>query len=79
MNKSGENGLIGPGSNSYGTDDNYPIELHNRVDLFSPAQKAIYSAMIEVEKLPASEVLTCAVSLLEQALGKVTKYRQNKI
>ena len=39
----------------------------NRLDLNTPAELAIYNAMVEVEKCGASESLTKAVTLLQDA------------
>lgn len=46
----------------------------NRIDLYTPAEKAIYNAMLEVEKMPPSVHLTDAVVLLEQAKNKVADF-----
>lgn len=45
--------------------DGFP--RRNRLDLNTPAELAIYNAMAEVEKCGASESLTKAVTLLEDA------------
>jgi len=44
------------------------------VDLFTPAETAIYEAMVAVEKVGAHPLLTDAVVLLGQARGKVADY-----
>lgn len=46
----------------------------SRLDLNTPAEKAIYDAMQEVEKMAADERLTDAVELLQQAHDKVADY-----
>lgn len=51
----------------------------NRIDLMSPAEKAIYDAMQEVEKMPADVRLTDAVELLQQAKNKVSDYVDDAI
>jgi hypothetical protein len=45
-----------------------------RIDLNTPAERAIYDAMIEVEKLPADVRLTEAVTLLGKARDAVADY-----
>ena len=50
------------------------MERRNRLDLISKAELAIYNAMQEVEKLPASEKLTDAVVLLSNAKNKVADF-----
>lgn len=40
----------------------------------TPAEKAIYNAMQEVEAMPADERLTDAVELLQEAHNKVADY-----
>ena len=45
-----------------------------RLDLATPAEKAIFDAMQIVEELPADERLTDAVTLLQQAQDKVADY-----
>lgn len=46
----------------------------NRVDLWTPAEKAIQAAVDEVEKAGADPLLTDAVILLSQARSKVADY-----
>tara|TARA_R110002051_G_scaffold155107_1_gene227218 strand:+ start:480 stop:866 length:387 start_codon:yes stop_codon:yes gene_type:complete len=46
----------------------------NRIDLLTPAEKAIYDAMQKVEELPADERLTYAVCLLQDAQNKVADF-----
>ena len=43
----------------------------SRLDLNTPAEKAIRDAMTEVEKLPASEDQTLTIILLQRAFDKV--------
>lgn len=50
------------------------IPRRNRLDLNVPAEKAIYDAMQEVEKLPADVRLTEAVSLLAKAKDLVSDF-----
>lgn len=45
-----------------------------RIDLNTPAELAIRKAMEEVEKLPASELLTDAVVKLEEARNLVADF-----
>lgn len=45
-----------------------------RIDLYVPAEKAIYDAMQEVEKVGAAIELTEAVDLLQQAQNKVADF-----
>lgn len=45
-----------------------------RLDLLTPAEKAIYDAVQEVEKVGADPLLTDAVVLLQQARDKVADY-----
>ncbi len=45
-----------------------------RLDLFTPAEKAIYDAAMEVEKVGADVKLTDAVILLQQARSLVADY-----
>ena len=46
----------------------------NRIDLFTPAEKAIYDAMQEVEKMAADTRLKEATILLDKARGKVADF-----
>ena len=46
----------------------------SRIDLLTPAEKAIYDAMQEVEEMAADERLTDAVCLLQDAQNKVADY-----
>lgn len=50
------------------------IPRRARVDLWSPAERAINDAMAEVEKLPPDTGLTDAVILLQNAQRKVADY-----
>jgi hypothetical protein len=50
------------------------IPRRNRLDLSTPAEKAIYDAMQEVEKLPADVKLTEAVTLLAKAKDLVSDF-----
>lgn len=50
------------------------IPRRNRLDLNTPAEKAIYNAMQEVEKLGANVKLTEAVALLGKAKNLVGDY-----
>lgn len=50
------------------------IPRRNRIELFTPAEKVIYEAMQEVEKLSADVRLTEAVVLLEKAQNKVADF-----
>lgn len=50
------------------------VARRNRLDLNAPAEKAIYDAMQEVEKLPADEKLTEAVILLSKAKDLVSDF-----
>lgn len=46
----------------------------NRLDLNVPAEKAIYEAMQEIEKMPPSEILTEAIILLAKAKELVSDF-----
>jgi len=50
------------------------IPRRARLDLNTPAEKAIYDAMQEVEKMPADEKLTEAVILLGKARDLVADF-----
>ena len=50
------------------------IPRRNRLDLNVPAEKAIYDAMQEVEKLPADVKLTEALTLLAKAKDLVSDF-----
>ena len=50
-----------------------------RLDLFTPAEKAIYDAVGEVEKAGAHPLLTEAVILLQKARDKVADYVDQEI
>ena len=52
--------------------DEFP--RRNRLDLNTPAEKSIYDAMQEVEKLGADVRLTNAVNLLVQARNLVADF-----
>lgn len=49
-----------------------------RLDLMTTAEKAIYNAVLEVEKLPPDIRLTEAVMLLSRAREKVADYIDDK-
>lgn len=53
-----------------------PTHLYRRMnlELNTPAERAIYEAMQEVEKLPAHHLLTWAVTKLEEARKLVADY-----
>jgi hypothetical protein len=53
-------------------DNDFP--RRNRLDLNEPVELAIYNAMQEVEKLPADERLTRAVTLLSEARNLVADF-----
>lgn len=57
------------------------INIPRRVNLheFTPAEKAIYKAASEVEKMGADVLLTDAVILLQQAQDKVADYVDAKL
>lgn len=46
----------------------------NDILQFTPAEKAIYDAIGEVEKMPAHPLLTDAVFLLQEAKNKVADF-----
>lgn len=50
------------------------IPRRNRLDLNTPAEKAIYDAMQEVEKAGADVKLTEAINLLSKAKDLVADY-----
>lgn len=50
------------------------FQRRSRLDLNTPAEKAIYDAMQEVEKLPADVKLTEAVTLLAKAKDLVSDF-----
>ena len=105
MLKSGQDGLIGPGSNNYGKDSlteklqqqqadrlrtqalNTPPDTQSnkglkkddvprrcRIDLYTPAEKAIYDAAQVVEGMDADVRLTDAVNTLWKAKDLVADY-----
>ena len=53
---------------------NYKVPRRCRIDLHSPAEKAILDAMQVVEGMEAHEKLTEAAVLLQQALDRVSDY-----
>lgn len=53
---------------------NNEIPRRSRIDLLVPAEKAIYDAMQEVEKLAADMRLTEAIILLDKARAKVADF-----
>lgn len=57
-------------------ESNEPMRRNN-LDVMAPAEKAIYDAMQEVEKVGAHYLLTEAVNLLSQAREKVADYVDN--
>lgn len=57
---------------------NNSIPRRNRIDLYTPAELAIYNAMAEVEKMPADEKLTEAVMFLQKAKDCVSDYVDKK-
>jgi hypothetical protein len=58
------------------TTDQFP--RRNRMDLWTPAEKAIQEAVNEVEKAGADVRLTDAVILLQQAKNKVADFVDGK-
>lgn len=54
------------------------IPRRSRLDLNTPAEKAIYDAMQEVEKLPADVKLTEVVTLLAKAKDLVSDFVDEK-
>ena len=54
------------------------FQRRSRLDLNTPAEKAIYDAMQEVEKLPADVKLTEAVTLLAKAKDLVSDFVDEK-
>lgn len=52
--------------------DQFPRRI--RMDLWTPAEKAIYEALREVEKLPPDSQLTEAVILLQKAKDIVSDF-----
>jgi hypothetical protein len=50
------------------------VPRRNRVDLLTPAERAIYDAVEAVEDLPPDERLTNAVILLQRARDHVADY-----
>ena len=57
---------------------NIDYPRRNRIDLLTPAEKAIYDAIQKVEELPGDERLTDAICLLQDAQNKVSDYVDNK-
>jgi hypothetical protein len=55
------------------------ISRRNRIDQFTPAEKAIYDAMQIVEAAGCHPDLTDAVVLLSQALEKVADYVDREV
>lgn len=53
---------------------NNEIPRRARIDLFTPAERAIYEAVQAVEGLPADARLTDAVMLLQAARDSVADY-----
>lgn len=56
--------------------DGFP--RRNRVDLYTPAEKAISDAIDAVERAGCGELLTNAVNLLLQAKEKVADFVENQ-
>lgn len=54
------------------------IPRRNRIDLFIPVEKAIFSAVQMVEELPADVRLTDAVILLGKAKDAVADFLDSK-
>lgn len=52
----------------------YETPRRNRLDLNTPAEKAIWEAMQEVEKTGAHPLLTDAINMLKQAKEKVSDF-----
>jgi hypothetical protein len=50
------------------------VPRRNRIDLLTPAERAIYDAVQAVEELPPDERLTNAVILLGRARDHVADY-----
>ena len=50
------------------------VPRRNRLDLWSPAELAIYKAMQEVEKMPADVKLTDAIIFLQKAKDAVADF-----
>ena len=57
---------------------NDQIPRRNRIDLMTPAEKAIYDAIQVVEEAGAHELLTKAVVLLGEAQEAVADYVDGK-
>ena len=55
------------------------IPRRNRVDLYTPAEKAIFDAIDAVESLGADTRLTDAVNLLGDAKSKVADYIEEQL
>lgn len=53
---------------------NNQIPRRNRLDLLTPAELAIYKAVLEVEKIGSNLLLTDAIILLNQAKNKVADF-----
>lgn len=53
------------------------VPRKNNLETMVPAEKAIFAAAQEVEKLPPSPLLTDAINLLHQARDKVAEYVDN--
>lgn len=58
--------------------DENGIPRRSRLDLLEPAEKAIYNAMQEVEKIGADERLTNAIVKLQEAKELVSDYIDEK-
>lgn len=54
--------------------NSYEIPRRNRIDLYTPAEKAIYDAKLEVEKLPADPRLTDALLYLQLAQNLISDF-----
>jgi len=58
---------------------NYEIPRRNRLDLLTPAEKAIYDAIGEVDRAGADLILTEVVCLLVKAKDALSDYVDSKI
>lgn len=57
----------------------YPSNRRARLDLIEPSEKAIYDAMVEVEKVGADVRLTKTVVLLQEAREQLADYFDEKL
>lgn len=83
MLKSGEKGLIGPGSNNYGRDNELAggMKIPRRAKLWLnvPAELAIDAAIRRIEDMGADTRLTEAQMLLGKAKDLVAEYIDEKL